>query len=130
MFPAIGTDFQSLSVVLAEMIRHLRSVITTSSSKTPLSHDERNLFSVAYKNLVTPRRTSLRVITYIHDREVRKGNGRAVKLCELEQERVREEVIQTCEEVVQVGQPSALVLCRRGLSSIALRTAHRQTSPL
>lgn len=91
----------------SEMVHHIRLLITAASSPkkptTTLTLEQRNLFSVAYKNLVTPQRTAYRTISWILEREQRKKHERAVRLCEVERERVGREVVTSCEEVIEVS---------------------------
>ena len=54
---------------------------TTTSPHTPLAlPQERNLLSVAYKNVVGARRASWRVLSSIETKEKEKGDGEKVVL--------------------------------------------------
>jgi len=56
-----------------EMVEYMKNV--AGDSKEDLSLEERNLLSVAYKNVVGARRASLRIIGSIESKEVEKGSG-------------------------------------------------------
>ena len=55
-----------------EMVDYVKAYIKKSSSD--LSVEERNILSVAYKNLVGARRTSWRVLSSIELKEEKRGN--------------------------------------------------------
>ena len=58
-----------------EMVEYMKSVAEASSAD--LSLEERNLLSVAYKNVVGARRASLRIIGSIESKEKEKGSANA-----------------------------------------------------
>ena len=64
-----------------------------------MSWQERNLLSVAYKNVVGARRASLRIIGSIKMKEEEKGTQRT-KLVETYQSRVEEELNTICEDIL------------------------------
>ena len=80
-----------------EMVEYMKKVASTSD--TDLSLEERNLLSVAYKNVVGARRASLRIIGSIKMKEEEKGTQRT-KLVETYQSRVEEELNTICEDIL------------------------------
>ena len=80
-----------------EMVEYMKKVASTS--ETDLSLEERNLLSVAYKNVVGARRASLRIIGSIKMKEEEKGTQRT-KLVETYQSRVEEELNTICEDIL------------------------------
>ena len=58
-----------------EMVEFMKRVART---KPKMELEERNLLSVAYKNVVSARRASLRVISSIEAKEQEKGGGSSV----------------------------------------------------
>jgi len=56
-----------------EMVDYMKKVVVTKGDE--LSLEERNLLSVAYKNVVGARRASLRIIGSIESKETEKGGG-------------------------------------------------------
>jgi len=59
-----------------EMVAAMKKVATLNA---PLSVEERNLLSVAYKNVIGSRRASWRIISSIEQKEESKGNDSHVK---------------------------------------------------
>ena len=57
-----------------EMVEYMKTVATEASQD--LSLEERNLLSVAYKNVVGARRASLRIIGSIKNKEIEKDGGK------------------------------------------------------
>merc|ERR1719222_115887 len=60
-----------------EMVEYMKKVAMAVSEKDDLSLEERNLLSVAYKNVVGARRASLRIITSIEQKENAKNSSNA-----------------------------------------------------
>ena len=60
------------------MVEYMKKVAVASD--TDLSLEERNLLSVAYKNVVGARCASLRIIGSILSKEESKGDGERVSL--------------------------------------------------
>ena len=54
-----------------EMVENMKAV---ASADQELSVEERNLLSVAYKNVIGARRASWRIVTSIEQKEESKGN--------------------------------------------------------
>ena len=61
-----------------EMVEYMKRVAEGSSQD--LSLEERNLLSVAYKNVVGSRRASLRIIKSIYSKEEEKGTATVLQL--------------------------------------------------
>eukprot|EP00966_Prymnesium_polylepis_P157301 3635436-Prymnesium_polylepis.2 len=58
-----------------EMVKYMKQA--TTGAEADLSLEERNLLSVAYKNVVGARRASLRIIGSIESKEMEKGSANA-----------------------------------------------------
>jgi len=83
-----------------DMAAFMRSVTESgSSAAAELTNEERNLLSVAYKNVVGARRSSWRVITSIEQRAV-EGGGRAAQMIGEYKEKVEAELKDICAEVL------------------------------
>merc|ERR1712070_911098 len=82
-----------------EMVEYMKKVATASQSD--LSLEERNLLSVAYKNVVGARRASLRIIGSIETKEKEKG-GSNVKLVSEYKSKVEEELNTICNDILQL----------------------------
>eukprot|EP00326_Haptolina_ericina_P013417 CAMPEP_0181209760 /NCGR_PEP_ID=MMETSP1096-20121128/22847_1 /TAXON_ID=156174 ORGANISM="Chrysochromulina ericina, Strain CCMP281" /NCGR_SAMPLE_ID=MMETSP1096 /ASSEMBLY_ACC=CAM_ASM_000453 /LENGTH=236 /DNA_ID=CAMNT_0023300961 /DNA_START=59 /DNA_END=769 /DNA_ORIENTATION=- len=83
-----------------EMVKYMKELVESSSSST-LGLEERNLLSVAYKNLVGARRASLRVIGSIEAKEIEKGSAMAEKI-RLYKVKVEEELENICNEILSL----------------------------
>jgi len=82
-----------------EMVEYMKQVATTSSQDLTL--EERNLLSVAYKNVVGARRASLRIIGSIESKEKEKGSGNA-SLVTTYKAKVEEELNQICNDILML----------------------------
>ena len=82
------------------MVEYMKQVAEQSSSD--LSLEERNLLSVAYKNVVGARRASLRIIGSIESKEKEKGSANA-QLVTNYKGKVEEELNKIC----QTSSPSS-----------------------
>lgn len=65
-----------------------------------LSNEERNLLSVAFKNVVGARRSSWRVISSIEQKTDGAGNETKASLAKQYREKIEKELRQICEEVL------------------------------
>jgi len=65
-----------------------------------LTVDERNLLSVAYKNVIGSRRASWRIISSIEQREEQKGNEPHVKQIKEYRAKVEKELSQICGDIL------------------------------
>lgn len=77
------------------------AMILVAKIGQPLSLEERNLFSVAFKNLVGQRRASYRILAGILEKEQSKGvEERKLRTCKTAIDRVREEIVEISAKVV------------------------------
>jgi len=82
-----------------EMVEYMKLVATNASED--LSLEERNLLSVAYKNVVGARRASLRIIGSIQSKEESKG-GDKVSLISTYKSKVEDELNAICSDILQL----------------------------
>ena len=68
-----------------------------------VSIDERNLLSVAYKNVVGARRSSWRVISSIEQKSSEGGNEKKKEMIADYRRKVEKELQEICEEVLVCG---------------------------
>ena len=73
-----------------------------ASSDTELSVEERNLLSVAYKNVIGARRASWRIVTSIEQKEESKGNESQVNLIKEYRQKIEAELAKICEDILEV----------------------------
>ena len=68
----------------------------------PLSDDERNLFSVAYKNLLTGPRNAWRIFSTNEARELAQGNPRHATLIRTYRNKIENELHSICEKMISL----------------------------
>ena len=81
------------------MVEYMKSV--AGDSQSDLSLEERNLLSVAYKNVVGARRASLRIINSIENKEKEKS-GPNVNLVSSYKSKVELELDTICEDILKL----------------------------
>lgn len=75
----------------AERYQDVKTINEIINLDPKLSHDERNLLSVAYKALTGSRRSALRTVSaFLDDESVKTINERVEKLTELKEKLVKE----------------------------------------
>lgn len=109
-----------------------------ASADKELSVEERNLLSVAYKNVIGARRASWRIVTSIEQKEESKGNESQVALIKEYRQKIEDELAKICDDILEVLEkhliPSAetgeskvfyhkmLVNCSRSINSWGVRS--------
>ena len=87
----------------------------TEKATSPLGNEERNLLSVAYKNVVGSRRSSWRVVSSI-ERKSSQPEAK-VKLAQDYRSKIEDELNKICQEVLVSLCPALSVYCRRLFSN-------------
>ncbi|KAI5955794.1 BMH1 [Candida jiufengensis] len=82
-----------------EMVSAMKEV---ASAEKELSVEERNLLSVAYKNVIGARRASWRIVSSIEQKEESKGNDQQVKLIRDYRAKIEAELSKICEDILEV----------------------------
>lgn len=80
--------------------------------------DERNLLSVAYKNVVGTRRASWRIITSIEQKEEAKGSDKHVGTIREYRSKIELELEKVCEDVLNVLDESLIPKAESGESKV------------
>lgn len=91
--------FNTLSFFPKEMVSNMKEVARMGSE---LSVEERNLLSVGYKNVVSNRRASWRIISSIEQKEDSRGNADNVKLIREYRQKIEAELENICEDILEV----------------------------
>ena len=73
-----------------------------ASAGTELSVEERNLLSVAYKNVIGARRASWRIISSIEQKEESKGNAHKVSIIKEYRAKIEKELEGIVTDVMEV----------------------------
>lgn len=80
-----------------DMVEAMTSI---GSTVIPGNEEMRNLFSVAYKNVVGAKRSAWRIVSQIHSKRVNEGNAGQIKVLENYKAKIEKEVQEVCSEVL------------------------------
>jgi 14-3-3 protein epsilon len=83
-----------------------------------LSVEERNLLSVAYKNVVGSRRASLRIITSIEQKEESRGKLDHLNRAREYKKKVEIELTEICNDILQVLEKNLIAHSKTGESKV------------
>lgn len=73
------------------------------SLHTELNVEERNLLSVAYKNVIGSRRASWRIVSSLEQKEEREGGtGERAKLIKRYRREIEDELREICDDILQL----------------------------
>jgi 14-3-3 protein epsilon len=84
-----------------EMVEAMEKV-AKSVDVGELTVEERNLLSVAYKNVIGPRRASWRIVSSIEQKEESKGNDEHVAVIKDYRAKVEQELSTICDSILKV----------------------------
>jgi len=88
-----------------DMVDAMKSVVESKEGKD-LSNEERNLLSVAYKNVVGARRSAWRIISSL---EQKAEGGNKAELAEEYLKKIKEELKEKCDEVLKLIDEHLLI---------------------
>ena len=98
-----------------EMVENMKAV---ASADQELSVEERNLLSVAYKNVIGARRASWRIVTSIEQKEESKGNEQQVSLIKEYRVKIETELGKICEDILDVLDKHLIPSAQSGESKV------------
>ncbi|KAL1993055.1 hypothetical protein VTN49DRAFT_3812 [Thermomyces lanuginosus] len=98
-----------------EMVTYMKEVAQMDGE---LSVDERNLLSVAYKNVVGTRRASWRIISSIEQKEESKGSEKHVAIIREYRQKIEVELEKVCRDVLEVLNTSLIPKAETGESKV------------
>jgi len=98
-----------------EMVACMQKVVQNNPD---LSIEERNLLSVAYKNVIGSRRASWRIISSIEQKEEAKGNEQHVKLIKEYRQTVEKELADICDAIQKLLDTSLIPAAQTGESKV------------
>lgn len=98
-----------------EMVTYMKEVAKLGGE---LSVDERNLLSVAYKNVVGTRRASWRIISSIEQKEESKGSNKHVETIREYRSKIETELEKVCQDVLDVLDQSLIPHAASGESKV------------
>jgi len=97
------------------MVENMKAV---AAADQELSVEERNLLSVAYKNVIGARRASWRIVTSIEQKEESKGNDSQVKLIKEYRQKIEAELAKICMDILQVIDQHLIKSAQTGESKV------------
>jgi len=98
-----------------DMVDAMKKVATLN---VELTSEERNLLSVAYKNIIGTRRAAWRVISSIEQKEQTKGNEAHLKLVKEYKHKIEKELTDICNEVMEVIEKHLIPLASNSESKV------------
>ena len=98
-----------------EMVTYMKEVAKLGGE---LTVDERNLLSVAYKNVVGTRRASWRIISSIEQKEESKGSDKHVGTIKEYRSKIELELEKVCQDVLDVLDESLIPNAATGESKV------------
>ncbi|KAJ5947041.1 14-3-3 protein [Penicillium verhagenii] len=98
-----------------EMVTYMKEVANIGGE---LTVDERNLLSVAYKNVVGTRRASWRIISSIEQKEESKGSDEHVNIIHEYRQKIETELERVCEDVLNVLDEALIPKAETGESRV------------
>lgn len=118
-----------------EMVENMKHVATSDQD---LSVEERNLLSVAYKNVIGARRASWRIVSSIEQKEENKQNTAHVDKIKAYRSKIEQELGGICEDILKVLDDHLIPSAASGESKVfyhkmyiyALTIQERRLSPL
>lgn len=106
---------ETLTNCRLEMVENMKKV---ASADQELSVEERNLLSVAYKNVIGARRASWRIVTSIEQKEESKGNESQVGLIKEYRQKIEAELAKICEDILEVLDDHLIKSAKSGESKV------------
>ena len=91
---------------------------TVASSDQELTVEERNLLSVAYKNVIGARRASWRIVSSIEQKEESKGSDKHVPTIREYRNKIEAELEKVCEDVLEVLDKALIPNAASGESKV------------
>jgi len=99
----------------SEMVDYMKKI---AEMGTELSVEERNLLSVAYKNVTGSRRASWRILSSIEQKEENKGNAGNVKRIKEYRAKVEKELGEICDDILSVLDKNLIPASQSGESKV------------
>jgi len=98
-----------------EMVEEMKKV---AQSNVELTVEERNLLSVAYKNVIGARRASWRIISSIEQKEENKGNESHVARIKSYRHKIEQELSGICQDILKVLEDHLIPTATSGESKV------------
>jgi len=113
-------DDQVYMAKLAEQAERYEEMVTSmktvaSLDKPNLSVEERNLLSVAYKNVIGARRASWRIVSSVEQKEKDSGSGddgKKLQLIKAYRKKIEQELQDICKEILDLLENKLIKACQ------------------
>lgn len=105
----------SISHLILEMVDAMKKVASTD---VELTVEERNLLSVAYKNVIGARRASWRIISSIEQKEENKGFEEKLEMIKSYRAQVEKELRDICSDILDVLDKHLIPCATTGESKV------------
>ncbi|XP_063368583.1 14-3-3 protein epsilon [Cydia amplana] len=101
-----------------EMVEAMKNVASRNVSDNELTVEERNLLSVAYKNVIGARRASWRIISSIEQKEETKGAEDKLSMIRAYRSQVEKELRDICSDILAVLDKHLIPASQTGESKV------------
>ncbi|KAL9245183.1 hypothetical protein vseg_018862 [Gypsophila vaccaria] len=101
-----------------EMVEFMETVVSTTTPTAELTVEERNLLSVAYKNVIGARRASWRIISSIEQKEESRGNDEHVSSIREYRSRIETELSGICDGILKLLDTKLIPAAGNGDSKV------------
>lgn len=98
-----------------EMVENMKIVVKSGHD---LSVEERNLLSVAYRNVISARRASLRVVSFLEEKDKHKGSQGHLKLIQDYRAKIESELTSICREILEIIATSLIPTAKDAESKV------------
>ncbi|CAO3658445.1 unnamed protein product [Umbelopsis ramanniana] len=98
-----------------EMVAYMKEV---AKLNVELTVEERNLLSVAYKNVIGARRASWRIVSSIEQKEENKGNSAQVEKIKSYRQKIENELNDVCRDILAVLDEHLVTSATSGESKV------------
>ncbi|KAJ8654714.1 DNA damage checkpoint protein rad24 [Lichtheimia ornata] len=98
-----------------EMVQYTKDV---AKMGVELTVEERNLLSVAYKNVIGARRASWRIVSSIEQKEESKGNNAQVEKIKVYRQKIENELKDVCSDILSVLKDNLIPNAQGGESKV------------
>ncbi|KAL6504243.1 hypothetical protein OROGR_026166 [Orobanche gracilis] len=101
-----------------EMVEFMEKVSASLPEKEELTVEERNLLSVAYKNVIGARRASWRIISSIEQKEESRGNENHVNTIKEYRSKIESELCSICDGILKLLDENLIPSATAGDSKV------------
>ncbi|KAE8668263.1 14-3-3-like protein [Hibiscus syriacus] len=101
-----------------EMVKFMENVVSAVPAPDELTVEERNLLSVAYKNVIGARRASWRIISSIEQKEEGRGNTDHVSVIREYRAKIEAELSEICAGILKLLEEKLVPVAGTGDSKV------------